>query len=288
MLTALFIVIVAVIWMVPFVWNWRRIARVMSENDLQLLRAAMSSQGNSEKGLLELIATYPKSPIPMSRWAERKLDEKAWSEALQRGEKLTSAFPKDISGYLICVKALIGLKEAVKAEVLIDDVLRRFPLQSQPLIDHATMSHMKQDWPEAQRRWALVRHKFPSLAKGYVWEAKAYVQLDNPAKADELLHEAVSILKETASNEALIAYADLAHQRGRWTEAVERWRIIREKLDTNPLAYWRGSEALRCAGFIDEAGSLMETAKLLFPTNEQILAELKQLSLERSKIKTSV
>jgi hypothetical protein len=49
------------------------------------------------------------------------------------------------------------------------DAMERFPGESWPLFEYASLATRRQDWHEAAARWETFRARFPDRDEGYRW-----------------------------------------------------------------------------------------------------------------------
>ena len=271
--------VVLLMWVVPFVWNWRTISRGLQARREIDMRIALDSRGNSERGLLELIDEYPQYSLPSVRWAATKLGANTWVEALQRSEVVIAKFPREASGYVIKLKAFVGLEQIDEADRLGADILLKFPTDVEANIEHAWIAHRMSNWAEADRRWARVRQHAPSLPQGYVQGFEAQVRLGNLTAAESLCLMGIDLVSPSFLKQVSTSYAQSAHQRGDWARAAERWQLVRSRVDYDPIGYWKASEALRKLGRRDDALAIILDALVLFPTNEDVLREVTELQM---------
>src|SRR5580700_6139242 len=87
--------------------------------------------------------------------------------------------------------ALRELRRFDEADALLADAIARLPDRRAPLIEHAWLASARRDWPEAARRWALVRERFPDAGEAYLRGAQAASASWQHAEAEALLAAAM-------------------------------------------------------------------------------------------------
>lgn len=264
----------------PFAWHWRWTSKIMNERKNHDVQMAVSREGNSETGLQDLMTKYPTYPLPAVRWAERKFDEQDWDEALRRCKVIASKFPGEAMAHVIPMKILCKKGKLEDANIMGIAVLKMFPLSREALIQSAYIASGLCDWPEAVQRWARVREYADNWPQGYVSGAAALAEVGRIEEADAVMRTGIDLVGPIFLKDLVIPYADVAHRRGNWIEAAERWKLVRSRLEQYPVGYWRGSEALRQIGRSEEAISIVENALIMFPKNEDVRREAAALQIE--------
>lgn len=270
-------------WIVPFVWNWKRTSGQLGERANLDIILAIVACGESDHELQELMARYPKSPLPALRWAERKIVNRAWDEAIMRGNTVSEKFPNEVAAHMVAVQALIGLNQLDRGEALVKQTIKKLGLQPASLIQYARIADMRRDWAEAALRWKAVYELAPTTPIGYVRGAAAFVELAQFEDAEEVLRLALTSVEERFYREVLLPYANLAHMRSDWPEAARRWSMVRARFDRESAGYWRGSEALRLAGYLAEAGKALEPALFMFGEDPDVVREAISLAAQQSQ-----
>ncbi len=259
----------------PVIWRWRVFSKQVRKNSNEAIAAATDVYGTTESGLLDLIKTYPESPLPVIRWAESMIAEKRWDEALRRGKILSERFPNDVAGLICQSKALRSLGKFDLAETTLKKAMKSFPQNMFPLLEYVEFARHQRDWHAVIERCEVLCRKFPLLKEGYLWQAQALTEVERYIEAEAVLvsgHQAVELRWQKAM---LMLYAELADKQEKWSEAVRRWALFRSHFDTDPVSYWKGARALRLFGQNSEGDRLISDGVMLFPKNDDVMAELK-------------
>jgi tetratricopeptide (TPR) repeat protein len=189
-------------------------------------------------------------------------------QAAQQREQVLGREPEDPAGYLGAAHALEYSGRLDEAERLLTKAVERFPTHAPAAIASAALANRRRLWPEALRRWQVVRERFPDDAAGFLGKANALRGAGHLAEAEALLCEAVQRFPE---HEAIaVAYASLASQRRDWPEALHRWAAVKTKFPKNADGFLGAANALRAAGRLDEAELLLSEAARRFPDHAGI------------------
>lgn len=130
-------------------------------------------------------------------------------EAAARWEAVRERVPERLEGYVWGARALWQSGKADAAETVAAEGVRRFPDDIEAMAEHAWAATARQDWPEAVRRWTLVRDARPE-------------RIDVQAR----LIQALRLAGRTDDNEAMAA-ACLAAQPDEPELAVEHiWAAV--------------------------------------------------------------
>jgi tetratricopeptide (TPR) repeat protein len=84
-----------------------------------------------------------------------------WTEALRRWDEVRSRFPDSASAVVGGAAALGKLGRLDEADRLLAEGVERCPARADIAVAFARLAEQRQDWPEAARRWQLVRLRFP-------------------------------------------------------------------------------------------------------------------------------
>ncbi len=84
-----------------------------------------------------------------------------WSEAARRWEQVRVAEPHEPQGFVHGAEAYLNLGEFAAADALLLAGTERFPDDRRLVVGFAEAAVRCNDWPEALRRWAAARRRFP-------------------------------------------------------------------------------------------------------------------------------
>ncbi len=133
-------------------------------------------------------------------------------------------------------------------------------------------SAMRQkDWPEAIKRWALMREKFPQDPRGYVKGALALKENKKLNVADALVQDGL----EKFPNETglYLEYIDIARRQKNYKEMARRAALMQQKIPGHPRGYIASGVALRVLGNYEEADAHLLAALKKFPNKAEAYIE---------------
>ena len=142
-------------------------------------------------------------------------------EALSQWSALLARFPdrpNSYGGYGIALRNAGRLEEA---EALLAGAMGRFPHDLGVAIEHAGIAHTMRNWPEAIRRWAQVRERFPQFSAGYTRGATTLREAGETAALEPLLLAAIERFPDESW--PYVEHAMLAEHARDWPEALRRW-----------------------------------------------------------------
>ncbi len=115
---------------------------------------------------------FQSSPLPIveiTLLVQEKGDDE---ETLRQWARVRSHFPAAPQAYIFAAWLLRKLDRLEEAEAILLRYVERDMGQPEPTVEYARFAHGR-DWPEACRRWAIVRDKFPERHEGYTLGADA-------------------------------------------------------------------------------------------------------------------
>lgn len=126
------------------------------------------------------------------------------------------------------------------------------------LVRHVELSFQRADWPEAARRAALVRDRFPSVSYGFIHVGVAQREAGELETAEATLRDAATRFPHDMG--AQIHFTDMARRRQDWAALEQRSRAFRAEFPSSGFGLSMLNLALRRLGREAEADSLVETA----------------------------
>jgi Flp pilus assembly protein TadD len=138
-----------------------------------------------------------------------------------------------------------------------------FPADQARAVAYAGKAHSRGDWPEATRRWAEVRARFPDCCEGYVAGGESLTRERRYAEADEVYRWAMG--RFPLSVELLGGFGASAQLRGDAAEATRRWLAARTLFPHRVEVVLREARAFRDAGLDSAAEILEDEARERFP-----------------------
>jgi tetratricopeptide (TPR) repeat protein len=214
---------------------------------------------------LVTFADDPAVAVEFARVAHIRAD---WPEALERWQRLLTAFPANADGVSGASVALAHLGRLDEAETLLTDGTGQFPDDPGAAVEFARAPHRRRDWPEALHRWDIVKERFPDIAEGYAGAGSALTHLDRLDEADAVLGAAVARFPE--HNQTLIEYGRVAHCRRDWPEALHRWEIACARFPGSVDGFLGAATALRALERLDDWNSVASEAMKRFPGNAAV------------------
>ena len=113
---------------------------------------------------LELAAEYARSP-------RKRGDEE---EAVRRWQLIASKFPDQPLVSAEFCKALNSVSRFDEADLVSKVSIQRFTGHLHVFIEYARTAEARRDWSEADRRWNLVRERFPDAVSGHLGLRQPY------------------------------------------------------------------------------------------------------------------
>jgi predicted Zn-dependent protease len=102
--------------------------------------------------------------IAYVRVAQHKQD---WEEAARRWAVVRGRFPMEPVCYTHSVPAIQKTAHPEQADEVLRAGMEQIPYDAGICVDYAWLAHRRNDLPEAARRWAAVRERFPDRREGY-------------------------------------------------------------------------------------------------------------------------
>jgi tetratricopeptide (TPR) repeat protein len=162
---------------------YRRWDSLKSRNPAGFVGAAQALQklgrtAEAEALLAEARGSWPTLPgiAIMNAWIAE--DAGNIAEALRRWAVVRQRFPLDQAGYREANRLLRAQENWMEADAIAEAAIERFHAHSWPMSDYAVLAQLRNDWPEAAKRWAALRGAFPDREDAQKWEAAA---LENAA-----------------------------------------------------------------------------------------------------------
>lgn len=179
-------------------------------------------------------------------------------EVLQRCDTVRAKFPRIAEGYSVAAACLVDLGCLSEAEALIARGAQMAPNEAELHIQNARNAARCRDWPEALRRWEVVRSRFPQQFLGPLGAAQCLKELRRFDEAEEILGDARERFYRV--NWIFVEWADLATAKGALEEAAVRWRAVLKRYPTFSHACLKATEALCKVGQVDEADEVLALA----------------------------
>ncbi len=200
--------------------------------------------------LAAAVAMEPEDLFCSMEFASVAEHVKNWDKALIRWTYVREHFHKPI-GWIQSAACLRELgRDSEAAELL---TRARFLFEGEPAIlnELGHIALRRRDWSEALRFWEILRDAFPRNSMGYFGAAWTYRDMGEHDKADEIIESGLNRVE--ADTGLYIEYARLAHNRGKWDEAIRRWNLIQQRFPERAEGYDGASAALASSSRSNEA-----------------------------------
>lgn len=207
-------------------------------------------------------------PAEQMRRAEALEREGQFEEALSILRDETIRYPQNPQPWLELSRLLVSLKRGDEAEQVLADALEHLPDVTAVFSKHAELAEARQDWSEADRRWAEVRMRFPRYSAGWLGGMRSLRELGELDAADKLIAASLDVIPRDMG--LAFAWADVPRLRGDTLARLERWADIRTKHPDIPGAFSAGALALRDAGQMAEAEAVARDGCARFPNDHSV------------------
>ena len=173
----------------------------------------------ARKLFTELAEEFSDQTLVWENLAKVAEQEKKWKVALETWEIGINKFPENLSFYLAKGNVLIELGRFKEAEDVFNDVLEKFPYQSDGLCGLAGLLERQQKWELALKMWQEVIEKFPQ-------HIIAYMRCGEILMKVEKFPEAESIFQELSqySNEGYLGLGNLYFRQCKYQAAIDNYQ----------------------------------------------------------------
>jgi tetratricopeptide (TPR) repeat protein len=225
----------------------------------------------AEALLQDSIGRFPANAELLIAWAMVAQHRANWREALQRWAIMRATFPSHPRGYSAAGHALRHLDLCDEADRIEAAGLIRLGDNLELLISHAWTAMVRQDWPEAERRWRIVLALHALSPHGYTGLAEVFAKQHRVAEADAVLREGMAVLPDEAA--LAEAFAAAASQRQDWPLAVERWLDACARFPASGRCHCQLGVALKQIGQHQTAERILQAALRLAPDDVALAME---------------
>lgn len=181
----------------------------------------------AEAVIAEALIRFPNDPEAAVQHAWLANRRGGWAAAVERWQALRQRFPDQVEGYCGAVQALRQLRRFDEAAAIVGEAMQRLPDRPELLIEHAWIAHDTRDWPEATRRWEMVREQLPDHVAAYAVAAEALAGAGRFDEAEALAGEGCQ--RFPANPLPYAAAAKIATARGDRREALLRWTTAQQR-----------------------------------------------------------
>ncbi|MEX2014577.1 MAG: tetratricopeptide repeat protein, partial [Candidatus Saccharimonadales bacterium] len=212
-------------------------------------------------------------------------EKKDWATAEKKWRIIINEFGNE-TPVDIWVRASMALRRQgryARAEETISRAIKLYPNHVGVMNEFAEIAQVRQDWPEAIKRWHKILGKWDKkqLATTYVRLPFAYMRIGKYDKARRLMDEGVKLHPNNIS--VLEAYAQLAVESQDWPEALKRWRnIIDAHTESAPASAWVGLvRSLKNSSELDKADQTAILGIERFPNDPWLRMEFAEIANDR-------
>jgi tetratricopeptide (TPR) repeat protein len=185
------------------------------------------------------------------------------AKALELLEALRAEVPDRPEPFLSAANLLRDLGRLDAADAILLQGQQNILWEPLLFSDYARIAEARHDWPEALRRWQMMRERLPTYGQGYAGGAAALRTVRQYEQADALLIEGQRLLPKEPG--MFLDYPRAAEARGDWNEALRRWEAAAERFPHHWLSHSGRMLALIALGRLQEADALGERAVVQFP-----------------------
>ena len=211
-----------------------------------------------------------------ARVAEARQD---WEEAASRWSMVRTQLPDHWIGYLSNAFALRRTGRSAGAAAVLREGQARLPGDHRVFAEYARCAEAERDWPEAVRRWATARERFPDQKECYLGGAAALRDAGHMVESDALLSDGIE--RFPTDPNFPIAFARNASARHDWDEAVSRWRNVQTRFPGELAGHYGLTLALRDNGRLDEAEAVLTDVIGQYPNDAGLMLEWAVLAQRR-------
>ena len=194
-----------------------------------------------------------------------------WPQALERFRRVSELFPDNWWAFARMGIALRNMNRLDEAERVLQDGQRAVPGERALFIDYGTIAELRQDWPEALRRFEVVNERFPDGWWSYARMAIALRHLGRPDEAERILERGQELIPDERA--LFIDYGTIAELRQDWPEALRRFEVVNQRFPDEWWAYARMAIALRNLGRLDEAERVLERGQEQVPHERALFSD---------------
>ena len=248
--------------------RWDRVRQGFPDHPMGYIGAAITAREAGQLDRADALLTeaerrFPDNPSLPAEQAWLALARRDLPAAIRRWEEVRVRQPDSWLGYTGGSAALREAQRFVEADALLAEAIVRFPAEPAPLFEYAQQAAVRRDWPEALRRWQTVVERHPNRIDAIAGQALALRESGRFDDADAVLTAALA--RFPANPHLNIDFAWVAHIRRDWPTAAARWDRVRHHVPEFVPAFIQGAIALREAGRLPEADTLLASALEQFP-----------------------
>jgi predicted Zn-dependent protease len=195
--------------------------------------------------------------------------------------------------YTEMARALEHQGRLAEAETILLDGQRKDPNEISLFTNHAHLAEKQHDRVEAERRWRIVRERFPDSTEGRDKHAATLGVLRALDAADPALVQAETRSLDRQRSDptdiaAFIGLAQLSEARRDWQAAESRWQIVLRNFPGRPEGYRGVVRSLRKIGRPDDAGPIVTEGLRRFPDSMALMLESARVARDAGRPDTAL
>jgi tetratricopeptide (TPR) repeat protein len=203
---------------------------------------------------------------------------RSWATAADCWESVLRKYPDHPAGYLGGAEAYRELGRIEDAEALLRLGRARLPKDHSIALNWGELATRQHDWPEAARRWLLLREAFPTDKRCVQEAARALANAGQEAQADALLREALAEFPDDLKLN--FQWAEFADRIEDWAVSAERWDHVRKRFAKEKRGHQHAMRARLRLGELAHAEQVCHDAVELFPNDIDILVQAGIVALQ--------
>ena len=230
---------------------------VLTSHDSLEVLLGLGRFDEAEALMLEGRKQFPHDKFYAQGYAEVAGRQFNNAEAATRWAAVRKAFPSYWMGYARGAGCLTQIGEFDEAEAILKQAIAQFPEQIHCRIEQAKTADRRQDWPEALRRWEIVRTQFKHPA-GVVGAARALVEMGKLDEADKLLQELR--YDSRSCMRYILRWPTSRHDAATTTPSNKCWEEILRRFPLVQFGYYEAAQRFAAMGKISEAEDVLRQA----------------------------
>ncbi|MGB3512054.1 MAG: tetratricopeptide repeat protein, partial [Microcoleaceae cyanobacterium] len=210
----------------------------------------------AEATFQQLIKVYPELPDGYNGYARVTHSWADWELALQRWSEAIFKFPENIGFQVNKGNVLINLSRFDEAEAVFQQLIEKYPNQTQGYEGYARITHSFADWQLALQRWSEAIEKFPENIGFQVNKGNILINLSRFDEAEAVFEQLIKKYPERP--QGYERYAALTHHLADWELALKRWSEAIFKFPNNiSFQVQKGNALIKLSRF-DEAEAVFQ------------------------------
>ena len=246
------------------------------EDGLETVAVDDARAGNVEPRAADLIRDEAHRLVDQAAAAEARGDDQA---ALALLLAAIDRHPATEAAYARAGALYRKAGHANEADGILLEGMCWFPSAEGMFADYAAIAEDRGDWGSAVRRYRLACERFP-------WAVWTHARLATALRRAKRLFEAEQVLLEGARQvphdaHFPLEHAEIAAERGDWSEAIHRFGIARERFPGFWWTFKRHADVLKQANRAAEAEAVLLEGQRALPTEPGLFFDHAELASDR-------